>query len=145
MPGGTTSPSVSRFRSSTALTEFGAASAPEAVVARQLAAYNARDIDAFMATWRNDALYFEHPSTLLASGAEEIRARHVVRFAEPDLNGRLVARLSVGTMVVDREIVTRNFPDGIGEVDVIAIYEVDGDKIAKAWFKMGTPRPAARV
>ena len=115
---------------------------PEAVVARQLAAYNARDIEAFMACWREDAQVFEHPSTLLADGAAAIRARHVARFQEPDLFGRLVARMSTGTMVVDREVVTRNFPEGRGEIDVIAIYEVDGDRIAKAWFKMGARRLA---
>jgi hypothetical protein len=115
-------------------------SEPEEVVARQLAAYNARDIEAFMAAWREDAQMFEHPATLLADGAAEIRARHVVRFREPDLFGRLVARMSAGSMVVDREVVTRNFPEGRGEIDVIAIYEVDGDRIAKAWFKMGERR-----
>jgi len=66
----------------------------------------------------------------------------VVRFAEPDLFGRLIARFSVGSMVVDREVVTRNFPDGVGQVDVIAIYEVRDGRIATAWFKQGTPRLA---
>jgi hypothetical protein len=42
-------------------------------------------------------------------------------------------------MVIDHETVTRSFPDGPGEVDVIAIYEVENGKIAKAWFKMGPP------
>ena len=111
----------------------------ETVVACQLAAYNARDIEAFMAIWHEDAQFFEHPGKLLANGAGEIRARHVVRFKEPDLFGRLIGRLSVGNMVVDREVVTRNFPEGRGQVDVIAIYEVEGGRIAKAWFKQGVP------
>jgi len=111
----------------------------EMVVARQLDAYNARDIDAFMATWRDDAQYFAHPSELLASGAAEIRARHVIRFQEPALFGRLLGRFSVGNLVVDREVVTRNFPEGRGHVDVIAIYQVEGDKIARAWSKLGVP------
>jgi hypothetical protein len=111
----------------------------EAIVDRQLYAYNARDIDAFMAAWHDDAEFFEHPDKLLARGIAEIRVRHVARFKEPDLHGKLVVRMSVGNLVVDREIVTRNFPDGRGRVDVIAIYEIDGDKIARAWFKLGTP------
>ncbi len=111
----------------------------ETIVAKQLAAYNARDIDAFMAMWHDDAQYFEHPTKLLANGAAEIRARHVIRFREPELFGRLIARISVGNMVVDREVVTRSFPEGRGQVDVIAIYEVEGDKIARAWFKQGIP------
>ena len=41
--------------------------------------------------------------------------------------------------MVDREVVTRNFPEGLGRVDVMAIYEVADGKIAKAWFKTGMP------
>jgi hypothetical protein len=111
----------------------------EAVVARQLEAYNAHDIEAFMAAWHEDAEYFEHPAKLLARGAAEIRARHVVRFKEPDLYGKLMARMSVENLVVDREVVIRNFPEGRGRVDVIAIYDVEGDKIVRAWFKLGPP------
>ncbi len=114
--------------------------APEAVVGRQLDAYNARDIEAFMACWADDAQIFEHPATLLAEGAAAIRARHAVRFTEPDLFGRLVARFAVASMVVDREVVTRNLPEGLAEVDVIAIYEVANGRITKAWFKSGLPR-----
>lgn len=110
---------------------------PAAVVQRQLDAYNARDIAAFIETWAEDAQYFEHPGTLLASGAAAIRERHVARFQEPDLYGALVQRMVVGNMVVDQEKVTRNFPEGIGQLDVIAIYEVENGKIAKAWFKIG--------
>ena len=46
----------------------------------------------------------------------------------------------MGELVVDQEIVTRNFPDGVGEVDVVAIYEVRDGKIIRAWFKLGEPR-----
>lgn len=53
---------------------------PQDVVQQQLDAYNARDIDAFMACWADDAQYYEHPDTLLASGKAAIRERHLVRF-----------------------------------------------------------------
>lgn len=112
----------------------------ELPVQRQLEAYNARDIDAFMHWWAEDCSYYAFPDTLLAQGAEAIRQRHVERFTEPNLFGTLVSRMSVGNVVVDREVVTRTFPEGPGEVDVIAIYEVQGGKIARAWFKSGTPR-----
>jgi hypothetical protein len=112
---------------------------PAEVVGRQLEAYNAKDIDVFMSCWADDAQYFAFPSELLAEGATQIRERHIARFQEPNLFGKLVSRMNVGNLVVDREIVTRNFPEGPGRVDVIAIYEVEGGKIAKAWFKMGTP------
>ncbi|MFK4440747.1 hypothetical protein ABH944_000866 [Caballeronia udeis] len=109
-------------------------------VQKQLEAYNARDVEAFMQWWADDCEYYEFPSRLLASGANEIRERHVARFSEANLSGKLITRMSVGNMVVDQEVVTRTFPDGPGEIDVIAIYEVENGKIAKAWFKMGSPR-----
>ncbi|AGP44310.1 nuclear transport factor 2 family protein [Serratia sp. TSA_198.1] len=110
---------------------------PEDVVQQQLDAYNARDIDAFMAYWAEDAQYYEHPDTLLASGKAEIRERHIARFKEPSLYGERVKRMALGSMVIDQEVVTRNFPQGRGKMDVIAIYEVEQGKIAKAWFKVG--------
>jgi hypothetical protein len=110
----------------------------ERVVQRQLDAYNARDIDGFMAMWAGDAQYFEHPTKLLAKGAAEIRARHIARFKESNLFGRLIKRMVVGNKVVDHEVVTRTFPEGTGRVDVIAIYEVKDDKIANAWFILGS-------
>ena len=112
----------------------------ELPIQKQLEAYNARDIDAFMQWWADDCQYYEFPSRLLASGVVEIRERHVARFKEPNLHGALVQRISVANVVVDYETVTRTFPNGPGKVDVIAIYEVEGGKIAKAWFKMGLPR-----
>ncbi|MEA1676041.1 nuclear transport factor 2 family protein [Nitrospirillum sp. BR 11163] len=113
--------------------------APEQVVDGQLRAYNAKDIDAFMAYWAEDARIYQHPDTLLASGAGEIRARHVIRFQEPNLHGRLLHRLAVGATVVDHEVVTRTFPDGPGTVEVIGIYEVTAGRISRAWFTTGSP------
>ncbi|MEZ5856125.1 MAG: nuclear transport factor 2 family protein [Hyphomicrobiaceae bacterium] len=112
---------------------------PERIVEAQLSAYNARDIDAFMAFWHPDCSYYAFPDQLLAKGAAAIRQRHIERFAEPDLNGRLLSRMAVGNIVVDRESVTRTFPSGRGSVEVIAIYEVDNGLITKAWFKQGQP------
>lgn len=113
---------------------------PAYAVHRQLEAYNARDIDAFMLWWADDCEYHAFPSTLLATGTSAIRERHVARFKEPDLAGKLLTRIVVGNVVVDHETVQRNFPDGRGEVDVIGIYEVEGGKITRAWFKIGEPR-----
>lgn len=112
-------------------------------VARQLDAYNAKDIERFMEPWAADCLYYAFPDTLLASGAAEIRARHVERFKEPDLMGRLISRTLVGNIVADHETVTRNFPEGKGEVDVLCLYEVAEGKIVKAWFKIGEKRLAS--
>jgi hypothetical protein len=116
------------------MTDF---SEPEAVVQRQLDAYNARDIEALVATYAEDAQQFEHPSKLLASGAEELRERFAVRFKEPNLHAKLVQRIVMGPMVIDQEKVTRTFPEGTGTIELIAIYEVQKGRIAKVWFLSG--------
>ncbi len=111
----------------------------EEVVQKQLDAYNLHDIDLFMANWADEAQIFEHPSKLLADGSAEIRERHINRFKESNLFGRLIKRMVIGNKVVDQEIVTRTFPEGPGHIEVVAIYEVVGDKITKAWFIFGSP------
>jgi len=110
---------------------------PEAVVQRQLDAYNARDVEAILATYAEDARQFEHPSRLLASGSVELRERFDARFKEPNLHALLLKRIVMGDMVIDHEKVTRTFPEGAGTIELIAIYEVQNARIAKAWFIFG--------
>lgn len=105
------------------------------VVARQLHAYNDRDLDAFMACWTPDASILAWPDTLLAEGAEAIRVRHGRRFAEPYLHACLLSRIAIGDMVVDQERVTRDHYGRAVEVEVIAIYEVRDGLIHRAWFR----------
>ncbi|WP_202899095.1 nuclear transport factor 2 family protein [Ahrensia sp. 13_GOM-1096m] len=114
-------------------------------VQKQLEAYNARDIDEFMLWWAPDCQYYSFPNTLLAGSAEEIKARHVERFKEPDLFGKLLNRIVVGNVVIDHETVTRTFLEGKGEVDVVCIYEIEDGKIAKAWFKTSEPRMSVHI
>ena len=107
------------------------------VVQRQLDAYNARDVDAILATYAEDAQQFEHPAKLMASGTAELRERFVARFKEPNLHAQLLNRTVMGPIVIDHEEVTRTFPEGPGKIQLIAIYEVQAGKIAKAWFMSG--------
>ena len=115
----------------------GSASDVEAVVQRQLDAYNARDLDSLMATYAADARQFEYPATLLASGTAQIRERFAVRFKEPNLHARLLRRIVMGSIVVDHEEVTRTFPEGAGKLELVAIYEVRNSRIATARFISG--------
>jgi len=110
---------------------------PESVVQRQLDAYNARDIDALMAAYADDIELFEHPSNLLASGASQVRERQAARPAEPNLHAKLVNRMVMGSIVIDHEVVTRTFPESTGRIELVAIYQVRNDRIAKAWFLFG--------
>ena len=113
---------------------------PAAVVQRQLDAYNRRDLDALMGTYAEHACQYEHPATLAASGAAQIRERMGVRFQEPDLHARLVQRVVMGNLVIDQEVVTRNFPEGVGEVDLVAIYEVIDGRIVSASAQVSNKR-----
>ncbi|MGE7957396.1 nuclear transport factor 2 family protein [Pseudomonas chlororaphis] len=109
----------------------------QAVVQRQLDAYNRRDLDAWLATYAEDACQYAHPATLLASGHAQIRARAALRFQEPNLHARLLSRAVMGNVVIDHEIVTRTFAEGTGTLETVAIYEVEAGRIKSASFTSG--------
>lgn len=111
---------------------------PAAVVQRQLDAYNARDLEAILATYADDARQFEHPDKPVASGAAQLRERFAARFQEPNLHAALLHRAVLGNLVVDHERVTRTFPEGPGSIELVATYEVLNGRIARAWFVFGT-------
>lgn len=113
------------------------AMSPEAVVQRQYETYNAHDLEGWLATYASDARQFEHPGTLLADGIDQIQARAVIRFAEPNLKANLLSRTVFGELVIDHEIVERTFPEGTGTIGLIAIYQVSGGKIRTASFVTG--------
>lgn len=110
---------------------------PETVVQAQVEAYNARNIDAFLATYSDDAQLFEFPDKLVAKGNAQLRERYEARFKEEGLHADIVKRIVLGNTVVDHERVHRMFPEGPGVLEAIAIYEVQNGKIAKAWLKLG--------
>lgn len=114
-------------------------STPEAVVQRQLDAYNVKDLNSWLSTYAVDARQYEHPGKLLATGHAEIRARTSPRFSEPNLHALLLKRVVLGTVVIDHETVTRTFPEGPGTVDLICIYVVERGQIQNASFIFGTP------
>jgi putative hydrolase of HD superfamily len=110
---------------------------PESVVQQQLDAYNSHDVDAWLATYADDAQQFEHPATLLASGSAQLRERITARFQEPNLFARLIQRTVLGQFVIDHEEVSRTFPEGTGRIELVAIYEVKDGRITRAWFITG--------
>lgn len=110
---------------------------PEAVVQQQLDAYNAHDLDAWLATYAEDACQYQHPAVLLASGHTEIRQRAIARFAEPDLHARLLHRQVIGPVVIDHEMVRRNFAEGPGHIELLCLYTVEAGKISSASFVSG--------
>jgi hypothetical protein len=109
----------------------------EATVQRQLDAYNARDLDAWLATYAANAKQYLFPATLLASGIDEIRARSTARFQEPNLHAQLLRRTVFGDVVIDHERVTRTFEEGTGTLEMMATYRVANGAIQEASFLFG--------
>lgn len=107
---------------------------PEAIVQRQLEAYNVHDVDAFMATYAEAAEIFAHPSTLLAKGATQIRDRYAARFRDHRPHAVILKRIVIGSTVIDEEEIT-TAPSGVPRnVRAVAIYEVQAGPIARTSF-----------
>jgi hypothetical protein len=115
------------------------------VVDRQVEAYNARDLEAFVAFFAEDAVIARHPSgEIVAQGRGGIRKTYGELFAKsPALRARILNRVESGAFVVDHELVTgiagRPYFHGA------AIYEVDGALIKRVWFlpkEQSPPEPA---
>lgn len=112
------------------------ATSPADVAQRQLDAYNAHDLDAFVACYADDIRIFRMPSTEpVLRGIDAFRehyARH--RFNLPTLHAEVLQRIAMGNTVVDHERVS-----GLGEhpVEVIVVYEVEGGLVRRAWFHPG--------
>jgi hypothetical protein len=110
---------------------------PLSIVQAQLDAYNAKDIEALLRTYAPNAEQFTLHGELLAKGHLQLRERFLARFAEPDLHATLLSRIVVGNIVTDAELVTRNFPEGRGTLEMLCIYEVMDGRIQRASFALG--------
>ena len=110
---------------------------PAPFAQRQLDAYNARDLDAFVREYTEDVLVYRFPSAEPALVGKAALAEHYRsnRFNLPQLHAELVNRMVFGNKVIDQERVT-----GVQEVamEVAAIYEVSPQGITKVWFVNGT-------
>ena len=106
---------------------------PETPVQRQLEAYNAHDIERFVAEYTEDIMVFHLPATDPVLSGKKAFKEHYERnrFGNPRLHAEVVNRMISGKIVVDLERIV-----GLAEetVEGIAVYEIEGDKISKVWF-----------
>ena len=95
----------------------------------QLVAYNAHDLDGFMALFHEEAILVSLPEQeVLAVGKEAIRERYKARFATPGLHCEVTHRSEIGNIAIDRETV---FTDAHPPTDALAMYEVVDHKIKR--------------
>ncbi|MEO7762677.1 MAG: nuclear transport factor 2 family protein [Casimicrobiaceae bacterium] len=97
------------------------------------AAYNARDLDRFIAEYADDVRVFRLPSADPAISGKRALAEHYAanRFNLPDLHAALVDRMIMGNKVLDHERIVGVRPDPF---EAIAVYEVVDDLIKTVWF-----------
>lgn len=104
----------------------------ESVVQRQLEAYNARDLQRFLAEFADDIRLYRLPATEPAlSGKKafgEFYARE--RFSRPALHAELLDRMVLGNKVIDHERISgvRDEP-----FEVVVVYQVVDGRIASMW------------
>jgi len=106
---------------------------PRELVQRQLEAYNAHDLDAFLGAYSDKIQMFRLPSPepTISGKAQlaEFYARN--RFNVPSLHAELLNRMEFGNKVVDHERITglRDEP-----FEVVCVYEVGRESIERVWF-----------
>lgn len=114
---------------------------PEPFAQRQLEAYNARDLDRFVAEYTDDVVAYRLPGGDAVLSGKAAFAEHYRRhrFALPGLRAEVVKRMVFGNKVIDQERVFGVEPE---PMEVAAIYEVTPAGISRVWFLSGKPSTA---
>jgi uncharacterized protein (TIGR02246 family) len=107
---------------------------PAVLAERQLRAYNAKDLEAFLAVYAEDVEVRTLGSDeVTMRGRDGMRPRYERLFREnPQLRCEVVKRIVTGAFAIDEERLT-GYADG-REARATAIYETRGGSITKVWF-----------
>lgn len=105
---------------------------PAVLVQRQLEAYNAHDIDAFVKTYAEDVEVFSLPNPdAQSNGHAMLREIYTPLFAEQKPNCRALSRIVEGSFVIDQEF-CRFGKDRV--LRATAIYQIENRLIRRVWF-----------
>ena len=104
----------------------------ESVVQRQLEAYNARDLERFLAEFADDVRLYRPPSPEPAIAGKQALADFYAkeRFSRPALHAEIFNRMVLGNKVIDHERISgvRDEP-----FEVVVVYRVVDGRIAAMW------------
>ena len=108
---------------------------PIDVVQAQVDAYNAHDLDRFLACYAEDAMIYD-----LSEERPVVHGHSAMREAYSFLEGvpegfrvEIIDRLVSNALVVDTERFV-GLPEGMELPDAVAVYEVRNGKIQNVWF-----------
>ena len=103
------------------------------LVQRQLDAYNAQDLDAYVACYAPDCVVASLNGAVTETSREALRARYAKAFETfPENKAKLVSRIALGNTVIDHEDVSRG--PGLDQFQIIAIYTIRDGLIARVDF-----------
>ncbi|KJY94547.1 hypothetical protein TW73_18225 [Pseudoalteromonas piscicida] len=110
-----------------------------AIVEQQLAAYNKRDIDAFVATYHDDVEIHYFPGGIAYSGKEKLKKTYTQLFSRVTcLSAKISNREIQGRFVVDTEVIEfclmRDGEEYKSNYKAIATYEVVDGLIKRVLF-----------
>ncbi len=105
---------------------------PEDVVQRQVNAYNAHDVNAFLSFYADDATLYNFPDQQIAKGKEAMRKMYGFLEKMPGLHVTVSNRIVRNNVIIDHEILT-TATDKTGR-NAVAIYVVERQQISKVYF-----------
>ena len=110
-----------------------ATATPEAVVQAQLDAYNAQNLEQFLATYSDHVVIADVGGVVTGEGKAALRQRYSDMFkANPKNHADVAHRIVIGNKVIDHELVKR---DGMTVAfEALAIYTVTDGQIARVDF-----------
>lgn len=105
------------------------------LAARQLAAYNRADIDAFCACYHPDVVVLDADGEVSVKGIEAFRARYAGKFAAGGFGAVVPERMALGRHCVDLEHYWWLDTDGHRqEGSVLVRYTISDERIAVVQF-----------
>lgn len=105
---------------------------PVDVVAAQLEAYNAQDLEVLCAYLAEDCVIADFNGAVTQEGLPAVRQRYATLFAQhPQNRARIVNRIAVGEVVIDHEEITRSPAE---RFTAAAIYTVRNGRIVRVDF-----------
>ncbi|WP_339727633.1 amidohydrolase family protein [Maribacter stanieri] len=104
---------------------------PLNLVKRQLNAYNARNLEAFLEPYANDVELYIFPDKLVSKGKEKMRKDYLDDFKNQSVHCEVKERIVQGNVIIDKESV---FGVEDKTLESTAIYHIENDRIKKVYF-----------